>query len=134
MLERIVAPRTKEYNITRLWARPPARDGETQQHNIVHERFVAQGIVSNRTWRLAMFPFSSLWWHDICNTVTRGEHMSYKGTISANRRQFERQQEKLRIAREALARVEAKYARKLPVKHPTEPLAKRGAQWLRGER
>jgi hypothetical protein len=61
--------------------------------------------------------------------------MSYKGTISADRRQFERQQEKLRIAREALARVEAKYARKLPMKHPTEPLAKRGAQqWLRGER
>jgi len=31
MLERMVAPRTNEYNSTRLWARPPARDGETQQ-------------------------------------------------------------------------------------------------------
>jgi hypothetical protein len=42
--------------------------------------------------------------------------MSSKVSISANQRQFERQQEKLRIAREALARVEAKYARKQLVK------------------
>jgi len=60
--------------------------------------------------------------------------MSYKVPSSTNGPQFERQQEKLRIAREALARVEAKYARKRPVKHPTEPRAKRGAQWPRGER
>ena len=31
---RIVAVRTNEYNITRLWRRTPARDGETQQHII----------------------------------------------------------------------------------------------------
>ena len=60
--------------------------------------------------------------------------MSYKVPFRVNGRQFERQQEKLRIAREALARVEAKYARKPPVKHPLEPLAKRGAHGPRGER
>ena len=60
--------------------------------------------------------------------------MSYKILISTNRRQFERQQEKLRIAREALARVEAKYARKRHVKHPTEPPAKTGAKPPRAER
>lgn len=54
--------------------------------------------------------------------------MSYKVTICANRGLLERQQEKLRIAREALARVEAKYARKRPVKHPIERRAKSGAQ------
>jgi hypothetical protein len=60
--------------------------------------------------------------------------MSYKGTMSANRRQFEHQQEKLRIAREALARVEAKFARKRHVKHPVEPPAKTRAQRPRPER
>ena len=60
--------------------------------------------------------------------------MSYKVSCSTNGLQSERQQEKLRIAREALARVEAKYARKRPVKHPTERLAKREAQWRHGER
>jgi hypothetical protein len=60
--------------------------------------------------------------------------MSYKLTIHANRPQFERQQEKLRIARAALARVEAKYARKPQVKHPVEPSAKKGAQRTRAER
>jgi hypothetical protein len=60
--------------------------------------------------------------------------MSYKVPISANRRQFERQQEKLRIARQALARVEAKYARKRHVKRPIEPPSKMGAQRPRAER
>jgi hypothetical protein len=60
--------------------------------------------------------------------------MSYKVPFSANRRQLERQQEKLRIAREALARVEAKYARKRVVKHPLEPSAKMSAQRPRAER
>jgi hypothetical protein len=54
--------------------------------------------------------------------------------IRANRRQIERQQEKLRIAREALARVEAKYARKRRVKQPMEPAAMMGAQRPRPER
>jgi hypothetical protein len=54
--------------------------------------------------------------------------MSYKVPIGANREQVERQQEKLRIAREALARVEAKYARKRNMKHPIEPRAKMGAR------
>ena len=60
--------------------------------------------------------------------------MSYKVPIRANREQLERQQEKLRIAREALARVEAKYARKRPVKHPIEPRAKIGTQRPRAQR
>jgi hypothetical protein len=46
--------------------------------------------------------------------------MSYKVPVNANRLQFDRQQEKLRIARQALARVEANYARKRHVKHPTD--------------
>src|SRR6266545_4477800 len=100
----------------------------------LHERFMAQGMVSNRARRLAVLTFSSICWHDICNAVTRGEHMSYKISFSTNRRQFERQQEKLRVAREALARVEAKYARKRHVKHPTEPPAKTGAKPPRAER
>ena len=50
--------------------------------------------------------------------------MSYKPAISLSRPQFERQQEKLRIARQALARVEAKYARKRHAKRPSEPPAK----------
>ena len=54
--------------------------------------------------------------------------MSCKAPFGVNRRQLERQQEKLRIAREALARVEAKYARRHLVKRPLEPLAKMGAQ------
>jgi hypothetical protein len=54
--------------------------------------------------------------------------MSYKVPIRANKEQLERQQEKLRIAREALARVEAKYARKRHLKHPMEPRAKMAAQ------
>jgi hypothetical protein len=73
---------------------------------------------------LAAFTFPSICWHDICNVAMRGEHMSYKQSISANRQQVERQQEKLRVAREALARVEAKYARKRYVKHPVKPPAK----------
>jgi hypothetical protein len=60
--------------------------------------------------------------------------MSYKGTINTNRPHFERQQEKLRIAREALARVEAKYARKRHVKQRIEPPAKMGAQRPRTKR
>jgi hypothetical protein len=60
--------------------------------------------------------------------------MSYKGMIRANRRQIEHQQEKLRIAREALARVEAKYARKRHVKQSMEPPAKMGMQRSRPER
>jgi hypothetical protein len=59
--------------------------------------------------------------------------MSYKVPIGANRRQFERQQEKLRIARQALARVEAKYARKRRVKQTMESPAKVGAQRPRAE-
>jgi hypothetical protein len=59
--------------------------------------------------------------------------MSYQVSICANREQLERQQEKLRIAREALARVEAKYARKRHVKHPMEPRAKMGAQRPRAQ-
>ena len=43
--------------------------------------------------------------------------MSYKSTKTAHGPQLERQQEKLRIAREALARVEAKYASKRTMKH-----------------
>jgi hypothetical protein len=54
--------------------------------------------------------------------------MSYTIPISTNRGLFERQQEKLRIAREALARVEAKYARKQHRKHPLRPRAKLGTQ------
>jgi hypothetical protein len=54
--------------------------------------------------------------------------MSYKVSIRTNRERLERQQEKLRIAREALARVEAKYARKRHVKHPMQPRAKMAAQ------
>jgi hypothetical protein len=47
--------------------------------------------------------------------------MSYKVSIHPNKEQLERQQEKLRIAREALARIEAKYARKRHLEHPMEP-------------
>ena len=54
--------------------------------------------------------------------------MSYKVPIRMNTEQLERQQEKLRIAREALARVEAKYARQRLVKHPIKPHAKTAAQ------
>ena len=43
--------------------------------------------------------------------------MSCKAPFGANQQQSKRQQEKLRIAREALARVEAKFARKRHVKH-----------------
>jgi hypothetical protein len=50
--------------------------------------------------------------------------MSYTVPVRANREQLELQQEKLRIAREALARVGAKYARKRQVKHPIKPRAK----------
>ncbi len=50
--------------------------------------------------------------------------MSYKVSIRTNRERLERQQAKLRIAREALARIEAKYARKQPVKHPMHPRPK----------
>jgi len=46
--------------------------------------------------------------------------MSYRTQTSADKPRFERQQERLRIAREALARVEAKYARKRLVKQPVE--------------
>jgi hypothetical protein len=60
--------------------------------------------------------------------------MSCEVSVSTNRLQFERQQEKLRIARQALARVEAKYARKRHVKHPADHPAKMGAQPLRAER
>jgi hypothetical protein len=75
-----------------------------------------------------MFTFPSDCWHGICNTGVRGEHMSYKVPIRANREQLERQQEKLRIARQALAGVEVKYARKRHVKYPIEPRAKIAAQ------
>jgi hypothetical protein len=54
--------------------------------------------------------------------------MSNTTPIQVNREQLKRQQEKLRIAREALVRVEAKYARKRPVKHLTEPGVKMRAQ------
>ena len=60
--------------------------------------------------------------------------MSYKLPLTANRRQLERQQAKLRIAREARARVEAKYARKWHAQHPIEPLAKMETQRPRVER
>ncbi len=60
--------------------------------------------------------------------------MSYKTPVSASRQQFERQQEKLRIARQALARVEAKYVRKRRVKHATQTSAKMSAQRPRAER
>ena len=50
--------------------------------------------------------------------------MSYKESIRTNRARLERQQEKLQIARQALARVEAKYARKQHVKHPMHPRPK----------
>jgi hypothetical protein len=82
----------------------------------------------------AVFTLQSICWHDICNVVTRGEQMSYKGMIRANRQQIERQQEKLRLAREALARVEAKYARKRHVKQSMEPTAKMGVQRPHRER
>jgi hypothetical protein len=69
-------------------------------------------------------PAPSHCWHDICNAMIRGEHMSYKRAVSTNRELFERQQEKLHIAREALARVEAKYVQKQDIKHPLESRAK----------
>jgi hypothetical protein len=59
--------------------------------------------------------------------------MSYKLSVSVNREQLERQQEKLRIARQALARVEAKYAQKRHVKRPMKPPIKMGAQRPRPE-
>jgi hypothetical protein len=58
--------------------------------------------------------------------------MSYKSTSNAHSPQFARQQEKLRIAREALARVEAKYARKQRMKHRVVRPA--GARRTRAER
>ena len=60
--------------------------------------------------------------------------MSYKIPIGTNRGLFERQQEKLRISREALARVEAKFARKQHVKRPLESRAKIGTQRPRTDR
>ena len=60
--------------------------------------------------------------------------MSYKLQISTSRAQFEPQQEKLRIARQALARVEAKYARERQVKHRMQPAAKMGARRTRAQR
>ena len=54
--------------------------------------------------------------------------MSYKVSMSMDRVQRERQEEKLRIARQALARVEAKYARQRHTKHAMESPAKRAAQ------
>jgi hypothetical protein len=59
--------------------------------------------------------------------------MSYKVPIRANQQPSKRQQEKLRIAREALAQVEAKYARKRQVKHPMERRTKLGVQRAQAE-
>jgi len=59
--------------------------------------------------------------------------MSYKIPITMSRQQFERQQEKLRIARQALARVEAKYARKRRARRPIEPSVKTRAQLPRAD-
>jgi hypothetical protein len=59
--------------------------------------------------------------------------MSCKMPITMSRQQFERQQEKLRIARQALARVEAKYARKRHARCPIEPSMKTRAQPPRAE-
>jgi len=42
--------------------------------------------------------------------------MSYRITINGNTPLYEHQQERLRIARQVLARVEAKYARKRQLK------------------
>ena len=58
-------------------------------------------------------------WHAVCNDITRGEHMSYTPTTKMHTAQRATQQEKLRMARAALARVEAKYARK-PLKRREE--------------
>lgn len=59
--------------------------------------------------------------------------MSYKLSVSVNREQLERQQEKLRIARQALAHVEAKYSQKRHVTRPMKPPMKMGAQRPRPE-
>jgi hypothetical protein len=64
----------------------------------------------------------------------KGEHMSYRTNTSANTPRFERQQARLRIAREALARVEAKYARKRLVKQRAKSHDKTGRQRSRAER
>jgi hypothetical protein len=74
-----------------------------------------------------MLTFPSLCWHDICNVV-RGEQMSDKILISGNRPHDNRQQEKLRIARAALARVEAKYALKRREEQHVERPESRRAQ------
>jgi hypothetical protein len=60
--------------------------------------------------------------------------MSYSSTSSGQSLQRERQQEKLRIARAALARVEQKYAKKLPLKQRTERHDGTGARRPRAER
>jgi hypothetical protein len=72
-------------------------------------------------------------WHGICIAGKRGEHMSYKVPFRPNKERLERQQEKLRIAREALARVKAKYARKRHLKRPIEPRVKMGSQRPRAQ-
>ena len=59
--------------------------------------------------------------------------MSYNTQIRTNRGLVERQQEKLRIAREALARVEAKFARKQHLKRPLEPRGKIGTRRPRSD-
>jgi hypothetical protein len=60
--------------------------------------------------------------------------MSYTTPIGISRQQIKRQQEKLRIARQALARAEAKYARKLLRQRPVEPPAQIGARRSRPDR
>jgi hypothetical protein len=77
-----------------------------------------------------VFTIQPTCWHTICNAERRGEHMSDKTPIHTNKQQYARQQEKLRIAREALARVEAKYARKGQLKHPLKPDVKLRVQQL----
>jgi len=58
--------------------------------------------------------------------------MSYKSSNNIGNPQLTRQQEKLRIAREALARIEAKYAPKRSTKHKlVRPM---GARRPRAER
>jgi hypothetical protein len=51
--------------------------------------------------------------------------MSYRTTTSGNTPRREHQQERLRIARQALARVEAKYARKRQLKQRLKPKEER---------
>jgi hypothetical protein len=57
--------------------------------------------------------------------------MSYISTSAAQTAQRARQQEKLRIAREALARVEQKYAQKPPLKPRKEQHYRNGTQRAR---